>query len=263
MNSDRYQRILALLRDHGRVSGRDLQSKLGVTAMTVWRDLRVLEEQGLLRRIRGGAESIGRAAGEPDFEAKATSAHAAKMRIAACAVAAFVRPGDTLALEGGTSVAALAYHLPEEKVSILTNSLPVAIHLRKHRPALPLRIIGGWVSPISGNATGPDALKAIHSQSASVCFLSATGFDAERGPTDPNPLEIEVKRALAEISRRVVLLLDSSKFGRGAAAITLHPKRIHALVTDAPPPRAIAQRLRAHGTAVVIAPPAAAPSRNR
>ncbi|OAM89773.1 DeoR/GlpR family DNA-binding transcription regulator [Termitidicoccus mucosus] len=250
----RHQRILALLRDRGHVTAAALRRELGVTAMTVWRDLRMLEELGLLRRERGGARPAGQAAGEPDFEMKSDAAAAAKQRIAARAVREFVRAGDTIALEGGTTVAAIIDHLPESQVSIVTNSLPVAQRLRLRRPALAVRVIGGWLSPVSGNMTGPDALREIGRLAASVCFISATAFDREIGPSDPNPLEIEAKRALAAISRRVVLLLDSGKFARRSAAVTLHPRRIDTLITDKRPPAGIPAMLRRHGVRILVCP---------
>lgn len=253
MTTDRHQRILALLRERPTVSARELRAHLGVTAMTVWRDLRELEELGLLRRVRGGAQATSAAAGEPQFEAKVAAASEAKLRIAKCAVARFIGEGDTIALEGGTTVAALVDHLPAARVSVLTNSLPVALRVRARRPGLPVKLPGGWLSQVSGNVVGPEALQFIERQRASVCFLSATGFDAERGPTDPNPLEIEVKRAWAAVSGRVVLLLDAKKFGVMSTAVMLHPRRLHALVTDAPPPADIAALLRDHGVIVVVA----------
>jgi DeoR/GlpR family transcriptional regulator of sugar metabolism len=249
----RHQAILTRLRDAGHVRARELHRELGVTPMTVWRDLRTLEEQGLLRRRHGGAERLGRAPGEPDFEAKGTVAAEAKRRIAAAAVAEFVRAGDTLALEGGTTVAALLEFLPDTKISLLTNSLPVALRARAVRPQLPVHVAGGWLSPVSGNVAGPDTLRFLERQSASLCFISATGFDAVRGPLDPNPLEIEAKRALAARARRVVLLLDARKFAVASTAVAIHPRRLHALVTDQPPPRPIARLLRTHGVRLIVA----------
>jgi DeoR/GlpR family transcriptional regulator of sugar metabolism len=251
MTTHRHQRILALLRECPAVTARELRAELSVTAMTVWRDLRELEELGLLRRVRGGAQAM-RTPGEPEFEAKAMAAGEAKRRIVACAVARFVRAGETIALEGGTTVAALVDHLPVKRVSVLTNSLPVALRIRARRPDLPVKLPGGWLSQVSGNVVGPEALQFIARQRASVCFLSATGFDAERGPTDPNPLEIEVKRAWATVSGRVVLLLDARKFGVRSASVMIHPRRIQALVTDAPPPPAIAAFLAKHGVELVV-----------
>lgn len=248
----RHQTILAQLRNRGALATRELQRVLGVTAMTVWRDLRLLEEQGLVRRTHGRVEPTGRVEGEPDFEAKRDQASEAKRRIAVLAAREFVRPGDTLALEGGTTVAALVEHLPETRVSLLTNSLPIALHARTVRPRLPVLVAGGWMSPISGNVAGPEALRLIARQSASVCFISATGFDAVRGPTDPNPLEIEAKRALSAIAHRVILLLDAGKFGRESLAVTLHPRRLHAVVTDRPPPPPIRHLLDQHQVRVLI-----------
>jgi DeoR/GlpR family transcriptional regulator of sugar metabolism len=252
--TDRHQRILAAIRDQRRISSAGLRKLLGVTAMTVWRDLRSLEEQGLLRCIHGGAEALGASPGEPDFEAKSVAAHGAKERIAAEAARRFVPEGGVIALEGGTTVAALVARLPATRVSIVTNSLPVALRCRRERPGLPVRVAGGWLSPVSGNTTGPEAVRDAAARRCDVCFLGCSAFDGELGPTDPNPLEIEVKRVLAAGARQVVLLVDASKFGRRSAAVTLHPRRITALVTDAPPPPACAALLRQHGVNVVVAP---------
>lgn len=250
----RHGKILSTLRDRGTLSTAELRRTLGVTAMTVWRDLETLRELGLLRRVRGGAVSTGRAAGEPEFETKEPAAALIKARIAACAVRAFVRRGHTLALEGGTTVAALVDQLPDRRLSILTNSLPIALRVRSRRPSLPVKIAGGWLSATSGNLIGPEALKFMGRQRTDVCFLSATAFDAAWGPSDPNPLEIEMKRALAHTAKKIVLLIDGTKFGRRSAAITLHPRRLHALVTDQPPPPEIAAVLASHRVRILVAP---------
>lgn len=263
MVTHRHQLVVALLRERPFIPVRELRARLGVTAMTVWRDLRELEELGLLRRVRGGARALAGTPDEPEFEAKAARAGDAKQRIAACAVARFVRAGDTISLEGGTTVAALVDQLPATKVSVLTNSLPVALRVRARRPELPVKLPGGWLSQVSGNVVGPEALQCIARERASTCFLSATGFDPVQGPTDPNPLEIEVKRAWAAASGRVVLLLDAGKFGLRSAAVMIHPRRLHAVVTDAPPPPAIAALLAKHGVEVVIAPSERTPAKSR
>lgn len=109
------------------------------------------------------------------------------------------------------------------------------------------------MSRVSGNTCGPEAVRAMERWHASVCFLSATAFDAQVGPSDPNPLEIEAKRALASKARRVVMLLDSSKFGLRSAAVTLHPRRIDALVADAKPPAAIGALLKEHKIRLMVA----------
>lgn len=249
----RHQRILALLRDRGEIRAASLARDLGVTPMTVWRDLKAIGEQGLLRRVRGGALSLLEGMGEPDFESKAGAAGRAKARIAAAAVREFVREGAVIAMEGGTTVAALVDALPESRISVITNSLPVALRIRQRRSSLPVRVVGGWLSAISGNTTGPGALKEARRERVSVCFLSATGWDPKHGPMDPNPLEIEMKRAFAESAGQVVLLMDSRKFEATSASVMIHPRRLSAVVTDAKPGRAIAMQLRKAGVRLVVA----------
>jgi len=247
----RHQRILAILRDRGEVRVSEITGALGVTPMTAWRDLKSLDEQGLLRRVRGGAVAVS--GPELDFEVKAGAAGSAKRLIAQRAVMEFVREGDVLAMEGGTTVAALVPALPGKRISVVTNSLPIGLTLRHQRPALPVRVIGGWLSLVSGNTVGPEALKDIRGSRVSVCFLSATGWDNTRGPMDPNPLEIEVKRALAASADRVVLLMDSRKFGVSSASVMIHPKRLHALVTDKTQPPAVAASLKEWGVRIIVA----------
>jgi DeoR family transcriptional regulator, fructose operon transcriptional repressor len=249
----RHQHILRRVEEEGTVRVSALPEVLGVTAMTVWRDLKVLEEQGLLWRGRGVVGSIKERPGEDSFESKQRHGQEAKQRIAECAVRLFVREGDVLALEGGTTVAALADALPDQRISITTNSLPIAMRLRERHPALPVRVIGGWLSSVSGNATGPETLRELARSRYSVCFLSATGWDPARGPMDPNPMEIEVKRVMASCAQRVVLLLDAGKFLLRSNSVMIHPRRLDALVTDSQPPPEIMAQLQEHGVRMVLA----------
>jgi len=249
----RQQHILRMLEEEGEVQVSRLPSLLRVTSMTVWRDVKGLEEQGLLRRGRGVIMAVRERAGEASFEWKQEQFSEVKRRIAVCAARTFVGDGEVLALEGGTTVAALVDALPMQRISVTTNSLPIALRLRAQRPALPLRVVGGWLSSVSGNTTGPETVKEIRRSRFSVCFLSATGWDAARGPMDPNPMEIEVKRAMASAARRVVLLMDAGKFSVRSVSVMIHPRRLHALVTNAPPPADIAAQLRSQSVRIVLA----------
>jgi DeoR/GlpR family transcriptional regulator of sugar metabolism len=229
----------------------ELRKRLNVNAMTLWRDLNSLEEQGLIRRVRGGAElSSG---SEDDFEAKSTEQTAAKRRIGAAAVENFAQRGMTLALEGGTTVMALVEHLPLEQISIITNSLPVASRLRQIRPDLRVRMPPGWLNGVSGNLCGPETVRWFRSQKTDLCFIGATGFDAERGPTDPNPLEIEAKRAMLRQSEKVILLIDQQKFGRRSTSQVVHPKHLSAIVTDGLPEKRFQRYLKQFPTELIVA----------
>jgi DeoR/GlpR family transcriptional regulator of sugar metabolism len=220
--------------------------------MTVWRDLKALDEQGLIERVQGGARHVGSHFNELDFESKRATDSRIKAQIARCAVERYVQDGEVIAMEGGSTVAALVDMLPQRGVSIITNSLPIGQHLRNRRPALPTRILGGWINAVSGNTTGPDALRYLEKLSAGICFLSATGWDVQRGPLDPNPMEIEVKRALAAISKKVILLLDASKFKTASASVMIHPSHLHAVITNKQPDETICQQLEQHDVELVI-----------
>ena len=248
----RHQRILSMLQTQGEVRIAELSKHFKINPMTAWRDLKTLEELGLLRRVHGGALDAGKLSQESAFETKASAEEHAKTLIARLAVKEFVREGDTLALEGGTTAAALLEALPEERVSILTNSLPVALRARHLRPGLPVRVIGGYLSAVSGNTAGTEALRQIRQFKTSSCFLSAVGWDDARGPMDPNPLEIEIKRAFAAHSERVILLMDHRKFSISSCSVMIHPRRIHALVTDRRPPEMACKLLESHGTRVIF-----------
>lgn len=247
----RQQYILRLLQEQGEILVADLPEPLGVTSMTVWRDLRALEEQGLLRREHGRVLAPGDSSRELTFEAKDPQRMEAKQRIARAAAKAFLRDGDVIVLEGGTTVAALVDELPEQRLSVVTNSLPIGQRLRVRRPSLPVEMLGGWLSPVSGNTTGPNTLREVGRHHFTTCFLSATAWDPVQGPMDPNPLEIEVKRAMAAQADRVVLLLDHAKFGKTSTSVMIHPRRLHAVVTDQTPPPEVCGILKGYGVQII------------
>ncbi len=251
--SFRHGRILQHAKRDGEVRASALAAEFGVSIMTVWRDLARLAEQGLLEKVHGGARPVASKGFEPGFEVKTVEHRDEKVRIAKAAVGHFIRPGDSISLEGGTTVAALVGHLPESRISIATNSLPVALRIREERPAIPVRLLGGWLSGVSGNAVGTETLREASSCASAVCFLSASAWDAVQGPMDPNPMEIEVKRALSAAASRTVMLLDGSKFGEKSASVVLHPRRIHAVVTDRTPAAVFRRRMRDWGIRLVVA----------
>ncbi|HPA18495.1 MAG TPA: DeoR/GlpR family DNA-binding transcription regulator [Verrucomicrobiae bacterium] len=210
---ERHRLLLRRLEETGALEARGLGAELGVAAMTIWRDLRMLERQGLLKRVHGGAIRADRAQ-EPEFRQKEGRALAEKRRIASTAARLFVRPGDVILLEGGTTVAELLPHIPPRGLTLMTNSLPILSRAQALGRGWQIHCSGGVLSPVSGNFVGPEAVRFFHGKYAATFFMSATGLDPKTGAlTDPNPVEIEVKRAMARAAQRVVLLLDSRKIG--------------------------------------------------
>lgn len=240
------------LNGHAGVTTAQLQELLGVSAMTIWRDLGALEKAGVLRRVHGGAVPTDERAGpEPTFAMKAVRAASAKQRIARTAIARFVQPGAVLALEGGTTVAALMAFLPADLgLTVLTNSLEI---VRQAPSGVNVLCSGGLYREVSGTFVGPQAVRFFAEHRADLAFVSATALDGAEGLMDPNPLEIEVKRALCRGSRRIVLLVDRDKMGQRSTSAVMPLAEIDALVTNAKPPPAVSTALRKARIEVLVA----------
>lgn len=224
-----------------------------VSVMTIWRDLGALEEAGVLRRVRGGAVATGKDSGyEPQFEAKVVRAIDAKRAMARHAVGRHVRPGATLALEGGTTVAALVPFLPTgAALTILTNSLEVV----RQTPSEGITVIGagGMFRPISQTFVGPLAVRFFEDHRPDIAFISATGINAAGELLDPNPLEIQVKQALCRRARRIICLLDASKWATESLTPVLGLPQVDTLITDRPPPPLFKRLLARHAVALEVA----------
>lgn len=243
LGPDRQSRILDLLELDESVPTSRLQEELGVSAMTLWRDLSTLEDKGLLRRIHGGVLRVG-ARGEPRFEAKEVAGRRVKQRLAAKAAGLFLRPGMSVILEGGTTVSELVPLLPAGETTLLTNSVPILARVHATRRPAQTLASGGVLSPISGNFVGADAVAFFKGKKVDVFFMGATGVDPVHGITDPNPQEIEVKRAMAAAAREVVLLADATKIGRVSLQQVLPWNQITCLVTDGKAPAHLLRALK-------------------
>jgi DeoR family transcriptional regulator, fructose operon transcriptional repressor len=250
--AERHQYLLNQLEQTGSLRITGLERELGVTLMTVWRDLQWLEKRGLLRRVRGGAVRVdGRA--EPAFRLKERRAQKQKARIAARAAQTYVAPGDVIMVEGGTTVAEILNHLPAGPLTLMTNSLPILSRAWSLGRGWQLHGSGGTISPVSGNFVGPETVNFFKNKFARTFFMSATGLDPETGSlTDPNPVEIEVKRAMAKSAQRVVLLLDAAKVGIRSLQQVLPLDQLDVAVIDDRLPAATRKKLRALGLKVDV-----------
>lgn len=230
---ERQRRILEWLTETESLRTEELRQRLGVTAMTLWRDLVALEEHGRLKRLRGRVTRADHSVVEPDFRSKTVKAHAAKQRIAAAA-ARLVKEGDSLAMDGGTTVAFMAEEPLPRNVSVFTNSLHTAARFLEH-PARPaVYACGGLLRGQSGTFIGREALTFFSRRNLKHYFLSATGVDASAGITDLTLEDNEVKQAMAAASSEVILLADKSKFGQVSLMQVLPWRRLNRLITDAP-----------------------------
>ena len=225
----RQERILDEVRERGGARVSDLVELLGVSDMTIRRDIEALASRGLVEKVHGGATAASeRSAEEPGFEAKSFRAQPEKEAIAAAA-ARLVRPGTAIGVTGGTTTWTLARHLLEiPQLTVVTNSIPVA-EVMRHDPGVVLT--GGLRTP-SDALVGPVADAAIRSLHVDLLFMGVHGMDEVKGFTSPNLMEAETNRAFVQSARRLVVVADHTKWGVVGLTTMACLRDADVLVTD-------------------------------
>ncbi|MER5493558.1 DeoR/GlpR family DNA-binding transcription regulator [Streptomyces sp. NPDC002454] len=232
--------IVDEVRRRGGVRVNELTRKLGVSDMTVRRDLDALARQGVLEKVHGGAVPVVEASThEPGFEAKSALELSAKEDIARAA-AELVAPGTAIALSGGTTTFALAHHLLDvPELTVVTNSVRVAdVFHAAHRNSgqrqgLATVVLTGGVRTPSDSLVGPVADQAIAALHFDVLFLGVHGISVGAGLSTPNLAEAETNRRLVRSARRVVVVADHTKWGTVGLSSFASLDQVDTLVTDA------------------------------
>jgi DeoR/GlpR family transcriptional regulator of sugar metabolism len=225
--------ILEQVREHGAVRVADLVTSLGVSDMTVRRDLELLQERGLIEKVHGGAAAIeGSSLFEPGFTVKSTLMEAEKELIAVSA-ASLVTPGTAIAISAGTTTFALARRLTDiPGLTVLTNSVPVADVLYKDGRSDQTVILSGGVRTPSDALVGPFAVDVIRSLHVDSVFMGTHGVDPRSGFTTPNILEAETNRALIQAGRRLIVLADHTKWGIIGISSVARLEEADTMITD-------------------------------
>ena len=242
------------LQRNGEVSITDMAQRHGRSEMTIRRDLDVLESEGLARLTRGGAICVRSRAYEPPILQRAAHRAEAKRRIGEAA-AALVSDGDTVVLDVGTTVHALAREIPGDvSVTVVTSSLWIASELGA-KGSVRTIVTGGVVRPGEMSLVGPRAESAYDDLNCDIAFLGVAGISDAKGLSEYSIDDANVKRAALAAVRRVVVLADATKVGR-VALVTFAPiSVVDVLVTDASPDDEVIRRLRERGVDVVHVEP--------
>lgn len=216
MKSERQQAILDLLDQHHSVTVNEISNTLGVSDMTIRRDLAELADKGLLVRVHGGAQLPRSARGTTlsrliSHEEK-RHFHVDQKRAAAMAAARTVSAGDTIFLGGGSTLELMCSYLPQENIRVVTNSLPV-LNLLADNPHVDLFFIGGMMRHDTRVFTMPYNGRGLYGLSAPKAYVSATGvFGNEVFGSRPDATMV-LSDALAHAQERY-LVVDAEKVGR-------------------------------------------------
>ena len=235
-----------------KVKVNELAKELGVSAVTIRKDLEALESSGLLVRTHGGAVLPDHTRSEWGFFKKLNQRKGEKVRIAKKAVE-MVEEGDTVILDSSSTT----YYIAEEirkrgkmQLTVVTNNIFIAEKLLGI-PGVDVIVLGGNIRENSLSLVGPWALRFLEEIKVDKAFLGTMGFSPERGFMTPSLVAADVKRAMVMSAGEVFVVTDSSKFRRGAFAVFAQPEDIDFLITDRGIPEDVEAFLEEKGVRVI------------
>lgn len=253
----RRQRIVDHVGQHEYVRVADLVEKFAVSEVTIRGDLAAMHRRGLITRVRGGAIPTRRLVSERSFEETAAKSPQEKAAIGRAA-AALVQDGESIAIDVGTTTAALARALVRrggfEQLTVFTNGLRIASELEVAIPRITVVVTGGTLRPMQHSLVDPMASSVFDRIRPHIVFLGASAVDAAHGVTNVNVPEAEMKARMARAGRRVVLLADGSKLGGVDVAHVCAAADLDLLVTGRSAPADQLEALADIGLDVLVAP---------
>jgi DeoR family fructose operon transcriptional repressor len=227
----RRESLLQMLKRDGGIRLDLAAGDLGVSAMTVRRDLDDLADDGLLRRVRGGAVPSLNA--RPFGERRAANLQA--KAIIAQKAAPLIPSSGAIAIDASTTAGGLASVLaPVESLTVVTNSYENFLSLIPNR-AVSAILTGGEIDARTGSFVGPIACQGASAVLYRRFFASANAVDAEAGSSEVSLLEMQVKRVLADRSQETVLLVDSSKLNERSVSVGFAWSEVAMLITELDP----------------------------
>lgn len=251
MSLERHQKLLQILEEKKSIDIHYLRNALKVSEPTIRNDLRFLESEGKLQRTHGGA-TLQIKTNEVSYSQRAVINQTEKARIGKAAVQ-WIAPGETVFLDAGSTIMALASQLPSGfDFNAVTTALHIALEAGK-QTNVSVHLIGGMLQPSLQEVVGPKAIQGIKEIHAHKVFLSISGLDLTKGITENHVFSAEVKKAMIEASDQVIVLADSNKMDKVFFADVLPLNEVDVLITDNGISEEYHQALLSRGIHVVIA----------
>jgi DeoR/GlpR family transcriptional regulator of sugar metabolism len=236
--------------ESGVVTVAELSQMLGVSDMTIRRDLAYLESQAVLRRVHGGAIAYQQEDVEKPFSYRSTQANPQK-KVIGWLAAQMVSDHERIILDAGTTTLQVANNLTcKSHITVITNNIPVAKELSQC-PNITIVLLGGIVKHIEMCTFGDMVKKSLSLLSADKYFLSVTSFTIRMGAMETDMAETEVKQAMLRSAAETILVADSSKFDVTSLIQVAPLKDITKLITDDGLPVEAIQAIEAQGVEVI------------
>lgn len=231
--NERRKFIAEQVSGRGEVEFAALAGQCDVSEMTIRRDIEVLEAEGVLRRVVGGAIAIGGTAQEPPFQSRASIAAEEKEHIAQ-GVVGLLTAGDTVLLDSGSTVLSVAREIRRRGIplTVVTPSVLAGLEL-SDAPGVTVYLTGGMLRPGELSLIGADTIEYLERFNCDTAVIGVAGVDASGGISDYHHDEAYVKKAAMNASKRTIVAADRTKLGRSALVKIAPLNEIFALVTDA------------------------------
>lgn len=207
----RLDQILNFLKSHNLVTVDNLVAAINASPATIRRDLIKLDEQGVISRTHGGITLNRFVPTQPTTDEKQRLSQSEKKAIAQYA-ASFVKPGDSIVLDAGTTTLQLARHLTHLPIRVFTVDLHIALFFSQFKQ-IEVTIIGGRIDDSSQSCIGNHGRKLLQSIYPDIAFLSCNTWSAKTGVTTPTEEKANLKSDIIANAQRRILLADSSKYG--------------------------------------------------
>jgi DeoR family transcriptional regulator of aga operon len=249
--TERHQLIINKLKKEGYANVLDLCKELNVSSVTIRKDLKLLEDKRLLFRTHGGATLNNPYTADKHVNEKEKLQSSEKMKIGAVA-AKVIEPNDSVIIASGTTVLALAKNIqPRENLTVITSALNVALELMKH-PNIEVLQLGGIIRKTSTSVTGSYAQNILADFFCSKLFLGVDGIDLEFGLTTTSVLEAHLNRQMINASQKVIVLCDSTKFGKRGFGKICGIEEVNQIITDSGIPEHYLNKFESMGIEVTI-----------
>jgi DeoR family transcriptional regulator of aga operon len=251
LNEERRGRIVEEVQRSGRAVVTELAKKFDTSVMTIRRDLQVLSEHGLLLRIHGGALSVQNGLKPDRSLIEHEILHADEKHLIALAAAKMVKEGQSILLDSGTTITAIARELRSfEQLTVITNAVNIANDLAGS--AVDVILTGGMLRKNSFSLVGPLAESSLTYLKADILFMGVEGIDPQLGISTSSMLGAVLERKMVQTVHLVVAVCDSSKFGHSCLNSIIPVSEIDRLITDKQAPTEVIEELRAKGIEVIL-----------
>lgn len=249
--SQRYRVILDELEKKSYVSVQDLSELLGVSEVTIRKDLKELESKNLLLRDHGGANAVSSLIDDRHIDEKEKIMVDEKIRIANAAIQ-MLNKNDRIIIASGTTLLYFARKIPmTEPLTVITSSVKVSLTLC-YNPNVEIIQLGGFMRKSSASVIGPYTEQILRELMCNKLFIGVDGIGIDFGLTTSNLGEAHLNQYMLDAAKEVIVLSDSSKFGKQGFGKICDIDRVHHIITDKDAPQHVLQVFRDKGMKVTL-----------